>query len=253
MRLFSTLCVSVLALTAALPAAAQDRSFSFALRTGVAATPEYLGSDDIEARGDFGFTFGSLQWGRVNLGDGVRTVPNNGVSLRSAFRIIGDREVDDSPELAGLEDIDTTVELGLGLTYQQTNWMVFGEVRKGIGGHTGFTGTLGSDIIYRPTNKWLFTVGPRFNFGDSDFASTYFDVPVGTTSSFTPFDASGGVLGAGVEVGATYFIDDKWALEGALSYERLLNDAADSPITLNGSDDQWRLRVGVSRVFTINF
>jgi outer membrane protein len=32
-----------------------------------------------------------------------------------------------------------------------------------------------------------------------------------------------------------------------------MGDAADSPITLNGSEDQWRIGLGVSRVFNLNF
>lgn len=253
MRIHSIMYVSAIAMLAALPAAAQERSFNFALRGGIAASPEYLGSDQTEAGADLGFTFGSLSFGGKTIGNGVRGVPDNGVSVRGAFRVIGDRTVDDSPELAGLEDIDTAVELGFGLTFQQTNWMAFGEVRKGVTGHSGVTGTLGADLIYRPNDRWLITAGPRVNFGNDEFASTYFGVPTGSSSSFAAYDASGGALGAGIEVAGTYFIDDKWALEGAVSYEKLLGDAADSPITQNGSEDQWRIRLGLNRVFTLNF
>lgn len=253
MRIHSIMYVSALAMFAALPAAAQERSFNFALRGGATVAPEYLGSDQTETDADLGFTFGSLTWGGKTIGNVVRGIPDNGISLRGAFRVIGDRSVDDSPELAGLEDIDTAVELGFGLTYQQTNWMAFGEVRKGVTGHSGVTGTLGADWIFRPNDRWLITAGPRVNFGDEEFASTYFGVPTGGSSNFAAFDASGGALGAGLEVAGTYFIDDKWALEGAVSYEKLLGDAADSPITQNGSEDQWRIRLGLSRVFTLNF
>ena len=253
MRIHSIMYVSALAMVSALPAAAQERSFNFSLRGGVSAAPEYLGSDQTEARADLGFTFGSLSWGGKTIGNGVRGVPNNGVSVRGAFRVIGDRTVDASPELAGLEDIDTAVELGFGLTYQQTNWMAFGKVRKGVTGHSGVTGTIGADLIYRPNDRWLITAGPRVNFGNDEFANTYFGVPTGSSSSFAAYEATGGALGASLKVAGTYFIDDKWALEGAVSYEKLLGDAADSPITQNGSEDQWRIRLGLSRVFTLNF
>lgn len=253
MRIHSIMYVSALAMVSALPAAAQERSFNFSLRGGVSAAPEYLGSDQTEARADLGFTFGSLSWGGKTIGNGVRGVPNNGVSVRGAFRVIGDRTVDASPELAGLEDIDTAVELGFGLTYQQTNWMAFGKVRKGVTGHSGVTGTIGADLIYRPNDRWLITAGPRVNFGNDEFANTYFGVPTGSSSSFAAYEATGGALGAGLKVAGTYFIDDKWALEGAVSYEKLLGDAADSPITQNGSEDQWRIRLGLSRVFSLNF
>ncbi|KEJ88162.1 MipA/OmpV family protein [Sulfitobacter donghicola] len=253
MRVLTLVYLSAIAVTAAMPAVAQDRSFNFALRSGVTTQPEYPGSDDSEAALDLGFTFGSLSWGGNSIGNGVRGIPDNGISLRGAFRVIGDRSAEESPELAGLADIDTALELGLGLSYQQTNWMAFGEVRKGVTGHSGVTGTIGADMILRPNDRWLITAGPRVNFGDDEFAATYFGTPIDGTTGFTPFDATGGALGAGFEVTGTYFIDDKWALEGAVSYEKLLGDAADSPITQIGSEDQWRLRLGLSRVFTLNF
>jgi outer membrane protein len=253
MRGFLGFCVSSLAIATALPAVAQERSLNFSLGGGVVATPEYLGSDQTEANFDLGLTFGALRWGDIDIGNGVRGVPDNGFSLGAAFRVLGDRTAADSPELAGLEDIDTALELGLGLTFQQTDWRAFGEVRKGVTGHSAITGTLGADIIFRPSDRWLITAGPRVNFGDDEFANTYFGVSSDSTSSFADYDASGGALGAGLQVTGTYFINDKWSLEGAMSYEKLLGDAADSPITQNGSEDQWRIGVGLSRAFTLNF
>lgn len=253
MRLFLAACLSVATIVSALPAAAQERSLSFSLRVGASAIPDYPGSDDFEAEPEVGFTFGSLRLGRLNLGEGVRAAPRNGFSISPAFRVIGDRDSSDSSDLEGTEDIDTAVELGFRVKYQETDWMVFGEARRGVTGHSGFTGTVGADFIYRPSDRWLFTAGPRLNFGDDEFADTYFGVQTGGTANFDSFDADGGILGGGLEVAGSYFINDRWAIEGAVSYERLLNDAGDSPITRSGTDDQFRVRLGLSRVFNLNF
>jgi len=253
MRLFLASCLTVATFAAALPAAAQERSLSFSLRVGASAIPDYPGSDDFEAAPDIGFTFGSLKFGGINLGEGARAAPKNGFSISPAFRVIGDRDSDDSSDLEGLDDIDTAVELGLRAKYQETDWMIYAEARRGVTGHSGFTGTVGADFIFRPSERWLFTAGPRMNFGDDEFADTYFGVPTGGTANFDSFDADGGILGGGLEVTGSYFINDKWAVEGAVSYEKLLNDAGDSPITRSGSDDQFRVRLGISRVFNLNF
>ena len=61
----------------AVPAVAQDRSFNFALRGGVAAVPDFPGSDDYSAVPDLGFTFGSLKWGAANFGNGIGAIPDN--------------------------------------------------------------------------------------------------------------------------------------------------------------------------------
>ncbi|UWR24298.1 MipA/OmpV family protein [Sulfitobacter sp. S190] len=248
----STVFVSAVA---AAPVLAQDREISFALRGGLAVAPSYPGADDYEVGPDLGFAFGGLSWGRVNIGRGIGAAPQDGLSFRGAFKVIGDREADDNSELLGLDDVSTAVELGIGATYRQANWLAFGEVRKGVTGHSGWTGTLGADAIFKPDDRWTITAGPRVSFGDSDFADTYFGITddEATASSFGAFDADGGALGAGFEVQASYLLSEQWSVEGALGYERLLGDAADSPITELGSDDQWRLRIGLSRKFSLNF
>lgn len=256
MRSFPIYMTSVaLSLAVAMPAVAQERSFNFALRGGAAVAPAYPGSDTYKVNPDLAFTFGALKWGNLNVGSGIGAVPESGFALRGAFRILGDREQADYPELAGLTDIDTAVELGLGVIYRQPNWQAFGEVRKGVTGHSGVTVTLGGDVIFRPDARWTITAGPRVTFGDTEFASTYFGVTPAeaAASSFGAFDADGGALGVGLEVQATYQFSDAWALEGAVAYEKLLSDAADSPVTANGSEDQWKLRIGLSRAFTLNF
>jgi outer membrane protein len=244
-----------LGLGLATTAEAQDRSFSFALRGGLAVSPEYPGSDDYEFGPDLGFTFGSLNWGRLNVGQGIGVEPATGLSFRGAFKFIGERDSSEYPELAGLDDIDAAVELGFGAVYRERNWQAFGEVRRGFGGHQGVTGTLGADVIYRPTERFTLLAGPRVNFGDEEYADTYFGISAAeaAASQFNAYDASGGALGAGIEVQGTYKVNSDWAVEGAVSYEKLLNDAADSPITVNGSEDQFRARLGVSRTFNLRF
>ena len=42
-------------------------------------------------------------------------------------------------------------------------------------------------------------------------------------------------------------------VEGGASWGRLLNDAADSPITEEGSADQYRVRLGITRSISLDF
>ncbi len=240
--------VACLSTLAALPAVAQERSFNFALRGGVGVGPEYPGASSYQATPDIGFTFGSLEWGGRKIGTGIGNAPKTGFGLTGSFRYLGERDASDHPELAGLEDIDAAVELGFGVVYREVNWQVFGKVRRGFGGHEGVTGDIGADVIFRPDERWTITAGPRFSLGNDTFADTYFGIDT-PTSTFAAYEAEGGLLGAGVEIEATYRLDEAWALEGAVAYEHLLNDAADSPITQAGSDDQWTMRLGVSRAF----
>ena len=67
----------------------------------------------------------------------------------------------------------------------------------------------------------------------------------------TPYEAQGGILSAGLELSAHYRLTDLWGFEAALRYDRLRNDAADSPITTE--DDQITASLGVTRRFDIRF
>jgi len=240
---------------ATLPVAAQDHSFSFALRGGVKTTPDYPGASSYGTQPNLGFAFGAVKWGKINIGNGIGDIPDNGLSFRPALKVIRSRQAADNVELAGMTDIDTAVELGLGMTYRQERWMAYGEVRKGVAGHSGTTGTLGADLIFRPDARLTITAGPRVSFGDGNYASTYFGVTAAEAGAtgFGAFNAGGGALGAGIAVEATYKLSDVWSFNGLVGYEKLLGDAADSPITLNGSADQWTVRFGLSRAFTLRF
>ncbi len=244
-----------LAFAMAVPAAAQDRALTLNLGVGLAAVPAYPGADRYEAQPDLNFSSGSLTWGTFTLGTRRPSASQEGLSLGGSFRLIGSRDAADAPELAGLEEIDTAVELGLALTYQDRNWRAFGQIRQGFGGHDGITGTLGADLIFRPSNRITVTAGPRLHLGDADYAGTYFGVSAqeATQSDFGRFDAGGGLLGAGFQVRGSYETDGPWSVEGRISYERLQNSAADSPITQSGSADQWQLSIGLSRSFSLRF
>ncbi len=240
---------------AATPVAAEERYFNFAIKGGLDTRNDYPGSSGYRTAPALNLTFGALRWGAVDIGNGIGAVPQNGLALGGAFAVRGSRSAAENPELAGLADIDAALELGVNLTYRESNWLVFGEVRQGFGGHEGAVGTLGGDLVFRPSDRLTVTAGPRLNFGDADFAQTYFGVSTAEAgrSAYGAFDADGGLLGMGFQVGATYALDESWAVEGAVRYERLKNDAARSPITTAGSDDQWSVNIGLSRAFTLRF
>ncbi|MCG6901929.1 MAG: MipA/OmpV family protein, partial [Rhodobacter sp.] len=98
-------------------------------------------------------------------------------------------------------------------------------------------------------------LGPRLFVGDESYAATYFGVTPAESvaSGLAAFAPSGGALSAGVELGATYALNDRWNLYGGMRYDRLLNDAAGSPITGLGSADQFSINLGLTRRFVLNF
>ena len=63
--------------------------------------------------------------------------------------------------------------------------------------------------------------------------------------------ASLGVVG--LEMGARYDVNADWGIEGGVTYDRLIGDAGDSPITAVGNRDQFSFKLGVVRKFRIDF
>ena len=231
------------------------QALSFTLRAGVSAQPEFPGSDEIIVGPDLGFSFGALEIGRFGIGDPDPEMVQTGLGLRGSFNYVGERDSSDFEELRGLDDVDASIELGLGLAYRQDAYQVFGDLRYGVTGHEALVGEVGADVFFRPSDRLIVNAGPRVLFGSDDYARTYFGVSPeeSSLSGLDAFDAEGGALSAGLEVGARYSLGGDWGVEGAVTYDRLLGDAQDSPITEAGSADQYGVRIGLTRRITFDF
>lgn len=233
-----------------------DPDIVVSIGAGVSYGSAYPGSGDMEVNptGTFrldlirfpnGWTFGS-----------TRSVGfDEGFGLRGSARYIGSRTSSDYPELAGLNDVPWTLELGLGVGYEQRNYRVFGDARYGFHGHKGFVGQIGADLVSRPMRGLTINFGPRVDFGDSTYSSTYFGItPAESVASGLPvYSAGSGLVSAGLELNAIYQFNPRWGIEGRVSWDRLLNSAADSPITRQGSDDQLAISVNLVRRIAIDF
>ena len=224
------------------------------LRAGVAVSPSYLGSDDYTVGPDLAARLDYIRFpGGFEFGSGRAVGFRTGFGLRGSVRYLGERKGED--QIEGLDDIPWSFEAGLGVGYEQRNYRVFTDVRYGFVGHNAWVGEVGADGIAYPMDGLTLTLGPRLSFGDDKFAETYFgvDASEAANSGLDEYHASGGLLGAGVELGARYRFNDRWGVEGAASWNRLVNDAADLPITATGSPDQYRFRVGITRSISLDF
>lgn len=239
----------------AAPMADPGPEFAFTLRGGVAAKPSYFGSDDVEFGPDLGFSFGYLRAFGREFGSLDPDLEPLGPHLRGSFRYIPERDSSEFDEISGLDDVDAAVELGLGIGYRARNYEAFADLRYGAIGHESLVAEVGADALFRPTDRLTVSAGPRLFMGSDDYADTYYGVSAGESaaSGLEAYDAGGGLLRAGVELGATYRIDDNWGVEGAIRYDQFLNDAEDSPIVRQGDDSQLKVRIGVTRRITLDF
>lgn len=229
----------------------------FTLGAGLSTSPDYFGSDEHEVGPAFSLGFGYLNLAGRGFGNPDATDPGYGIGLRGSLRYVGSRDSGDHPELAGLGDVDASYELGAGIGYRSANFDAYADMRYGFGGHESFVGELGADAKLHPTDRLTLSLGPRVFIGSDDYAATYFgvtpDEAAASGGALPAFDAGGGVLSAGLELGASYDVTDNWGVEGAVTWDRFTGDAKSSPIVEQGDRDQYGLRVGVTRLITLGF
>ena len=234
----------------ALAPAAHAPRLAFTIRAGVGGSPAYFGAKDLKASPDFSLSLNYLALpGGRSFGSTDPKAVKYGFAPRGSLRYIAKRSTSKNAELAGLPDVKASLELGLGLGYTQRNFEAFADVRYGAIGHHAWVGELGANAVLHPTEQLTLRAGPRVFFGDSDYANTYFGVaaPAGT---FVAYDVKGGALSAGLELGATYAINDTWGIDGALRWDKYLGDAKNSPIVQQGKDNNVSLRLGMTRRFS---
>ena len=157
--------------------------------------------------------------------------------------------------LTGLSDVGEALELGAGIAYRMENVRAFVDLRYGAIGHNGIVGETGIDVIVKPTAKLTLSAGPRLSFASKDYMDTYFAVSSAdaAASGLAQNTVSGGFKSAGVKANMRYDLTDSWAIEGVTGWDRLIGDAASSPITSLGNRNQLTFGLGFTRKFKIGF
>ena len=128
------------------------------------------------------------------------------------------------------------------------------EVRKGIGGHEGVVGAIGADQIWRDGDRYVFSVGPRLLFSDARYQRAFFgvDTAAAAASGLPAHRPDGGIHAVALASGLSYQFSPRFGLFGYGRYERLVGDAANSPIVRQlGSRNQMSGGLGLSYTFTI--
>lgn len=164
------------------------------------------------------------------------------------------RDEDDSDFLDGLGDIDTGVLAGgfLQFRYGLVMLNVSGgqDVADGHGGaliatRLGVMVPLSEDLRVSP--------GVSATWASTEYMQSYFGVTgrQAAGSIYTPFAPDAGFKDVGLTLNARYAIFEGWSVTGMLSYERLVGDAADSPIVQGpgGSEGQLMGLIGVAYAF----
>jgi outer membrane protein len=194
------------------------------------------------------------------------TAPDDGISISfldtpsvrigPVVRLESGRYLQDDRRLFGLRKVPWDPEVGAFIEYWPLAFIrARVELRHGTRDGIGFVGNAGVDLV-KTYNKFTFSLGPRITFADDDYVRTYFGVKAfeaALNGRLTAYRPGGGLTSAGALGAVTYAWNDTWATTGYVGYNRLVSDAADSPIVKRfGSKDQFTVGASVSYSFNFN-
>ena len=253
------LAAAVSALITAGTAHAQT-SDGYRVRAGLGAQikPKFLGSDEYRiaalpsldiAKGDAEFDYGApddglsiplIKTGRFSLGPSANLA--DGRKDKDVGVPLG--RVKSTIELGGFAEVELVDDVRLR-----------GELRKGLNGHDGLVGSVGIDKVWREGDQWLLSLGPRVLWSDSRYQRAYFGVsPAAALATGLPaYRPGSGVHALALQGGGlTRFGRGPFGLFGIARYERLVGDAADSPVVRQlGSRNQFTAGLGLSYTFRV--
>jgi outer membrane protein len=253
------LIASAAVLTPLSAAIAQDAD-DLRIRVGLGAQlrPEFIGADDSDvaplfhiniAHGTKEFSFGA-----PDDSPSIALVSSDGFSFGPAGNIEGRRRNSDVGAPVG--SVSRTFEAGAFAQYLvHDSFRVRAELLKGINGHEGLVGSIGADKIWRDGDRYVVSIGPRVLFSDARYQRAYFGVTPAASlaTGLRAYRPGGGVHGVAVASGVSYALNSRWGLFGYGRYERLVGDAAKSPLIREfGSRNQLSGGVGLNYTFTIN-
>jgi outer membrane protein len=234
------------------PAAKEPRRFRVAL--GPQLRPRFPGSDEqvllplydvSTTRGDKPFAFEA-----ADQGASFAFVQKDGFAFGPSFRVEGSRRREETS--LPVDEVGTSIEAGgYGELWIGSAIRARGELRKGVTGHKGLVSDVMVDYVARDGDKWLFSVGPRFILADRKYQEAYFGVnpAASARTGLAVYRPDGGIHSVGAAATTLFQLDRSWGLYGYVKYERLIADAADSPIVQTiGSRNQFS--GGASLTFT---
>lgn len=170
-----------------------------------------------------------------------------------AGKFVAARNANSYSELNGLGDVKATVELGGFIEYYPVDWFrARGELRQGIGGHHGFVADFSGDFIVPVFRGLTVSAGPRFTLESTQATAPYFGISAmqATATGLPAFNARGGAHSYGAGAQVSYRFNPQWEIHSYVEYERLLGDAAKSPlVTARGSPNQTTVGIGASYSF----
>ena len=201
---------------------------------------------------------GAQEWSSPDDGLDFSIYDAHGFSIGPvAAYELGRYRSDDPRRLFGIRDVPWTIQPGIFAEF----WAIPNtfrarlEVRHGLGSGNGFVADAAADYLLH-FGPATFALGPRLSLGDQEYMRRQFGVTLTDAlqnGSVTPFKPDGGLKSAGVSTSMTYDFSKRWSAVIYGGYDRLVADAAKSPLVKRlGSPDQFRTGLTLNYSFGLS-
>jgi outer membrane scaffolding protein for murein synthesis (MipA/OmpV family) len=254
-RIISVVVLLLLRASVAFAQQPPAQALQVRLGAGALAIPDYVGSKTVRAQP---LPFIDVKYRdlvALSYQDGltVNALDRGGFTAGPAVRLrFGQDESDNRRVLHGLGNVGTSVEAGCFAAYEAGPIDLRAFVGQDVAqGHKGLVAELGATatqaVFGTSAGPWLLAAGPTLTLADARYEQSYFgiDAAQSARSGRPVYRPGGGVEGVGV--GATLIVPmtQRIALTAVLGYDRLLADAARSPIVRGGVGSPNQLIGGV--------
>jgi outer membrane scaffolding protein for murein synthesis (MipA/OmpV family) len=207
----------------------------FNIGGGAMTQPEYEGAKRYEVVPSpiFDIRYRDIAFASDGEGLGVNLL--RGTTYRAGIAISYDigRGHTEDPRLATLHAVGPTPEVKLFGEAFFLPFVVTAAIRQGIVGHQGLIGDFGAYIpIPLATDLYLFA-GPTISIANKEYMHSYFGVTPNQSTAgpqLRAFSPGAGAKDVGFGVTAAYLLTDNWIIIADGAFERLIGDAANSPI-----------------------
>ena len=213
-----------------------------------AYAPRYDGAEDRQVLGGPTLQVRYRDIAFAATGEGIGVNLLRGKNYRAGLAMSFDlgRRAQDSPDTRGLGNVNIAPELKAFGEYLFFPLMLRADVRHAFGGHNGWIADLSAYMPVYGTRKFYVFFGPSVTFADDHYMQRYFGVTAAQSaaSGYARFNAHAGLKSANAAASATWMMTDHWLLNVIAGGQRLMADAANSPLTLDRVDYSTTLTVG---------
>lgn len=153
-------------------------------------------------------------------------------------------EADDSPALAGMEDRDFSIGLGLAAEVKLGLFNIGASVQQDVANNSdGLSADLSLGMTRPVTKKMIagFKVGVAYE--DSDYSNYYYGVLPNEARESRPAYELDNTFNPYIQFNAIYRLNKSWSLNSMMIYTQLDSDIEDSPIVEHGHKTTFLLGV----------